>query len=485
MKGKLKLFSIALGLSLFFIFYAFNPLSLTPEASKVMAVAVMMLAWWLSEALPMPLVALLPIILFPLLNVMKIEQAARSYGSPVVFLFLGGFMLGLAIEKWNLHRRIALSIVKLTGTGANRIILGFCIATGFLSMWLSNTATTMMMFPIAASVVALMEGQKIPGGNVRNFSTALMLSLAYASNIGGIGTLIGTPPNVVFRGIIEEKYGYEVGFMDWMMICMPLAAILIAVTYFTLILCFPNRMGKSEESARLIADELRALGPVSGAQKKVTAIFVGTALCWIFRDQLNQLLQWVHPGVRLDDTIIALLGTFALFFTPNDLEKDEFILEWKDTSRLAWGVLLLFGGGLCLADALEGTGLIALTGMQIADVAGADPLLLMCLLTLAAIFLSELLSNVALVTVFVPVVCGVADAMGVNPLFYAVPVTLGASCAFMLPMGTPPNAIVFAGGKIKMSQMASAGFILNLVSGLLISLFTYLFLDAVMPGVGG
>ena len=481
MKGKSKLLAVAVGVVLFALFYWLNPFSLNPDAAKVMAVAVMMLTWWLSEALPMPLVALVPLVLFPLLHIMKIDQTAASYGHPVVFLFLGGFMLGLAIEKWNLHRRIALSIVKITGTGANRIILGFCISTGFLSMWLSNTATTMMMFPIAASVVTLMEHQRLPGGKPQNFATAIMLSIAYASNLGGIATLIGTPPNVVFRGLVAERYGYEVGFLDWMLICTPLAILLIGITYMVLITFFPNRMGKSEESAALIREELKALGPVSKAEKRVMAIFIGTALLWIFRDQLNDFFAWVGTSLKLDDTIIALMGTFALFFTPVDLKEDRFLLEWKDTSKMAWGVLLLFGGGLCLADALEDTGLIALVGNLIAAKAGNNALLLMVMLTMAAIFLSELLSNVAQVTVFVPVVCGVADAMGINPLFFAVPVTLGASCAFMLPMGTPPNAIVFATGKIKMKQMASAGFVLNLVSGVLISLFSYLFLDWVMP----
>lgn len=481
MNAKLKLFAIVAGLALFAFFYAFNPLSLEPQASDVMAVAVMMLAWWLSEALPMPLVALLPLIMFPVLKVMKIDQAAASYGSPVVFLFLGGFMLGLAIEKWNLHRRIALGIVKVTGTSANRIILGFCIATGFLSMWLSNTATTMMMFPIAASVVSLMETQKIAGGKPQNFATALMLCLAYASNIGGIATLIGTPPNVVFRGLVEERYGYEVGFLDWMLICTPLAIILIGVMYLVLIRVFPNRMGKSAESAALIDMELKALGPLTKAEKRVMVVFVSTALCWILRDQINDLFRSAGSGIKLDDTIIALLGTFALFFTPVSLKENQFLLEWKDTSKMAWGVLLLFGGGLCLADALEGSGLIALTGARIAETVGDNPFWLMLMLTFTAIFLSELMSNVAQVTVFVPVVCGVADAMGVNPLFFAVPVTLGASCAFMLPMGTPPNAIVFGTGKIRMAQMAGVGFVLNLVSGVLISMATYLFLSLVMP----
>lgn len=446
-----------------------------------MSVAVLMLFWWLSEALPMPVVALLPIVLFPLLGIMNIKDTATSYGNPVIFLFLGGFMLGLAIEKWNLHKRIALSIVKLTGTSANKIILGFCISTGFLSMWLSNTATAIMMLPIAASVVSLMELQKIQGANVKNFSTAIMLCIAYAANIGGIATLIGTPPNVVFRGQIETLYGYEVGFLDWMLLCTPLAVILIGATYLVLVKIFPNNMGKSSESAELINHELALLGKISKAEKRVLAIFVGTALLWILRDQLNYLIDKIGYGFKLDDTIIALIGTFFLFATPSSERDKPFVLEWKDTPRLAWGVLLLFGGGLCLASALENSGLIALTGNTIAEKAGDNALLVMVLLTLASIFLTELMSNVALVTVFLPVVCGVANSMGINPLLYAIPVTLGASCAFMLPMGTPPNAIVFGSGKIKISQMASAGFVLNVISSLMIALFAYLFIEALMP----
>lgn len=483
MSGKHKLLSICGGILAFLFFYFFDPLSLGQGKSQVMAIAVMMLVWWLTEALPMPLVALLPLVMFPMLGIMKISDAAAPYGSPVVFLFLGGFMLGLAIEKWNLHRRIALSIVKITGTGANQIILGFCIATGFLSFWLSNTATTMMMFPIAASVVSLMEAQKIKSGNPKNFGTAIMLCIAYASNICGIGTLISTPPNVVFRGLIQERYGYEVGFLDWMMICMPLAIVLTGLLYIVLIKILPNKMGKSEEAATIINKQLQELGPMRKTEKIVVAIFAGTALSWIFRDQINQLFAFSGLGIKLDDTIIALLGTFALFFAPADLSENKFILEWRDTDKIAWGVLLLFGGGLCLAEALENTGLISLAGNTIAGVAGNNTVLLMVLLTMAAIFLSELMSNVALVTVFVPVVCGVADAMGVNPLIFAIPVTLGASTAFMLPMGTPPNAIVFGTGKIAIRDMVKVGFFLNLISGMMISLFSYLFIEKVMPWI--
>lgn len=479
MKTKLHLFSTLLGIGLFAFFYFVNPFGLEHQAAKVLSVAVLMLVWWLSEALPMPLVALLPLVLFPVLHISSIKEAAVSYGDPVIFLFMGGFMLGLAIEKWNLHKRIALTIVRYTGSSANRIILGFCISTGFLSMWLSNTATAMMMFPIAASAVSLMETQKMDTKASKNFGTAIMLCIAYSANIGGMATLIGTPPNVVFRGQIEKLYGYEVGFMEWMLLCLPLAVLLIAGTYFILTKLFPNGMAKSSETEAFFTEELEKLGPVSKPEKKVMLVFGLTALCWIFREQLNALFAAFELNIKLDDTIIALLGTFLLFILPAN--KKEGLLEWKDTPKIAWGVLLLFGGGLSLAAALEKVGIISLTGRLIAERAGDSTLLVMVLLTLAAIFLTEFMSNVALVTVFVPVVCGVAAEMHVSPLYYAIPVTLGASCAFMLPMGTPPNAIVFGTGRIKMAQMASAGFFLNIISGLLIALFSYFLIDLILP----
>lgn len=482
--GYVKLGWFFLGLVLFLISFWANPLGLEDKQAQVMAVAVLMLTWWLTEALPMPVVALVPLFLFPFTGIMKIDEAAAPYGSSVVFLFLGGFTIGLAMEKWNLHRRIAMGIVRITGTNANGIILGFSIATAFISMWLSNTATTIMMYPIALSVMNLVESSSAGKGNVKNFSLVLMLVIAYASNIGGIATVIGTPPNVVLSGILKERYGYEIAFIDWMLLCTPLAICILVIMHLLLVhLIFPNRMGRNATSRELIEEEVRQLGPITRAEILVCIVFGITALLWITRVYLNQLFANMHWGIRLDDTLIALLALFILFFTPVDIKKDRFLLEWEDTSKLAWGILLLFGGGLCLAKALEDAGLIKLVGEKIAEVSGNQQVLLLVLLTVLSVFLSELMSNVALVTVFVPVVLGTADAMGVNPLYFALPVTLGASTAFMLPMGTPPNAIVFASGKIKVSQMAKAGFLLNIVSSVLIALFVYFVLQWVIPPI--
>jgi sodium-dependent dicarboxylate transporter 2/3/5 len=311
-----------------------------------------------------------------------------------------------------------------------------------------------------------------------------MLTIAYASNIGGIATLIGTPPNVVMRGLIQEAYGYEVGFLNWMLLCTPLAILLLLIMYFVMVYwIYPNRLGKQSASAELIQSELDKLGPMTRPEKFVLGIFLLTAVLWITREYINDLFIYLHWIVKLDDTIIALFATFLLFFIPVNTKEDKFLLEWPDTSRLAWGILLLFGGGLCLADALEDAGLIRLAGENIAAISGDREVVMLVLLTLFAIFLSELMSNVALVTVFVPVVIGVAEAMHVDPLYFAIPVTLGASTAFMLPMGTPPNAIVFASGKIRVAQMAKIGFVMNMISALLISVFVYFLLRLVMPPV--
>ena len=388
-------------------------------------------------------------------------------------------MLGLAIEKWNLHRRIALNIVKLTGTSGNGIILGFIIATGLLSMWLSNTATTMMMFPIALSVLQVVKeghGVSNPKG-VANFSVAIMLSIAYASNIGGIATIIGTPPNVAYVLYIKEKFGYDVNFIGWMLLCTPLAIALLAALYWVLVRgLFPNRIHSDLSTRDVIHEELLKLGPMKVSEKRVLLIFGGTAFLWITRQIINDLQELVV----LDDTIIAVMCAVALFICHSgEKNEDSSLLEWKDTTKMAWGILLLFGGGLALAGALEKAGLIQQLGEWLARF-GASPLLLLFLVVLLTLFISEVTSNVAQVIVFAPVVTSLAAAMKLDPLLLGVPMTLAASCAGMLPMGTPPNAIVFSSGQIRLGQMVKAGFVMNLVAVLLVTLFGWYVLPLLM-----
>lgn len=486
----IKRLTFWIGPVLFALLFWTNPLGVDPKAAHVLAVAALMIAWWVTEAMPMPVVALLPLLLFPLLRIAPIKEVAVGYGDSVIFLFMGGFMLGLAIEKWNLHKRIALSIVKITGTSGDRIILGFILATGFISMWLSNTATTMMMFPIALSVIHVVKENHKGDGHIGNFSLAIMLSIAYASNFGGVATIIGTPPNVAFVSFIQEKYHYTVQFSDWMMICAPLAFLLMISLYWVMTKwLYPNRISSDIATHEHIRNELQNMGPLNGTEKRVLIIFGSTALLWIVKDLLNVVLAMpicvnILGAVKLDDTMIALAGAIALFICPTaekDAKENRTLLEWSDTSKMAWGILLLFGGGIALAGALEKAGLIQQLGQWIAGFSGTGGLLLILVVTFISLFISEVMSNIAQVIVFAPVIAGISDAMGINPLLLGIPMTLGASCASMMPMGTPPNAIVFASGHIKLKQMVFTGFVMNIVAMILITVFCWLLIPILVP----
>ena len=487
-KQQYKFLSLFAGVAIALFFYFVNPFSVGQNASIVLSIAVLMITWWVTEAMPMPVVALLPLILFPILHIADIKSVASNYTDPVIFLFMGGFMLGLAIEKWNLHRRIALGIVKITGTSGNRIILGFILATGFISMWISNTATTMMMFPIALSVIhVIKEGGGT--GNHRHFNLSLMLSIAYASNFGGIGTIIGTPPNVAFVGYYEKTYKTNIEFVDWMLLCVPIALLLMITLYLMLTrVLFPNHIRSNDAAKKFIYEEYNGLGRISVPEIRVLIIFSGTALLWIFKDLLNQS----QDLVKLDDNIIALIGAVSLFIFPsgnfkdpghiNETEGHDFqgsLLEWGDTKKMAWGILLLFGGGLALASSLEKTGLIKNLGDWLSQFAGGGFTLLL-MVTIISLFISEVMSNIAQVIVFSPVVCSLADAVGMNPLILGIAMTLAASCASMMPMGTPPNAIVFASGHIKIKEMMKAGLVINLVAIVLITLFCWFLLPSLI-----
>lgn len=482
-KQLAKIISLLLGIAIALFLYFVNPFGVEHTANKVLAVAGLMITWWVSEALPMPVVALLPLVLFPLLNISKLETAASGYANPVIFLFMGGFMLGLAIEKWNLHRRIALNIVRLTGTSGDRIVLGFILATGLLSMWLSNTATTMMMFPIALSVIHVMKENNAGNGSIANFSLTIMLAIAYASNIGGIATIIGTPPNVAYIGYIEKKFpGSPVDFVSWMLLCMPMAILLLICLYWVMVKwLFPNRIKSDTATKDLIRNEIIKLGPLSVAEKRVLIIFICTAFLWITRKFINE----VQSFFKLDDTIIALLCALALFIFPSgkkEISKEDetgSLLEWSDTGKMAWGILLLFGGGISLAGALENAGLIEQMGGWLAQFSG-NGFVLVLVITVVTIFLSEVMSNVAQVIVFAPVVTSLAIALKMDPLLLGIPMTLAASCASMLPMGTPPNAIVFASGYVKLKHMTKAGLIMNIISIILITLFSWFLLPLLM-----
>lgn len=473
-----SLAGLVLGPMVFLAGLFYSPETISEEAWRVICLAALMLVWWISEAVPLPVTALLPLVLLPLLNVMPLSEAGAPYASDIVFLFLGGFMLALAIEKWNLHRRIALKIVCHTGTGPHRIVLGFMLATAFLSMWISNTATAVMMLPIATSVIAIMradEGDNPTG--VKRFALVLMLGIAYSANIGGTATLIGTPPNVVMAGILETNHGIQIGFFDWMLVGLPFAAILLFASYFVLVkVMFPSKLSPFADSSEVIRKELSALGTFSTEETRVAVIFGFTAVLWVCR-------KFVVEFTGLDgltDSVIAILCTVMLFVVPAGKVPGISLLHWDDTSRLPWGILLLFGGGLSLANALNDVGVIDMIGHAFKGFGTAETIWIVLGLSAVSLFMTEFMSNVALTSVLIPVVAAIALGVGADPLQFAIPVTLAASCAFMLPMATPPNAIVFASKRITVAQMVKAGIVHNLIAVLLIWLFCTFVLPAML-----
>ncbi len=455
-----------LGPGLFLMVLVFVPEQfISPQAPKVLAITAWMITWWVTEAVPIPVTAFLPMVGFPMLGVMKISQATAPYANAIIFLFMGGFLIALALEKHRLHERIALSLIKITGTSGNGIILGFMLATAFLSMWISNTATAMMMLPIATSVVRLIlqdikSVHELDNKKERNFALGLMLTIGYAASLGGMATIIGTPPNVVFVGLLNDFFDMKISFAQWFVIRCPVATILLLANYFAVTrILFPNQLAKIEGSDLLVQNRLNQLGKIRMEEKRVLIVFSLTAFLWMFQQPINSVLQ----SDMFNDTTIAMCGGMLMFIVPINFHRGEFLLHWKDTDKMAWGILFLFGGGLCLAEGLNETGVIHAVGEW---VAGQNTYTIWLSLTLIVIsvVLSEFMSNVALVNVFVPVVFGIASVMQVNPILLGLPVTLGASIALMSPIATPPNAIVFSSGYLRIKDMVQAGALLNVIS---------------------
>lgn len=473
---------LILGAALFALLLAVpTPAGMTPQTAKAAAVALLMATWWITEAIPIPATALLPLALYPLLGVMDTRVTARAYGDHNVFLFMGGFFIAMAMQKWNLHRRIALHIVALVGEGPRTIILGFMCATAFLSMWISNTATTMMMIPIAMAVLGQVVREKRAG----SVSPALMLGVAYSASIGGLGTLIGTPPNVIFAGAFEKLFPEmgDIGFLTWMTVGVPLVVVFIPVTWLYLTrIAFrvPAKASGGGGKATILA-ELKEMGPMSRGERYVLVVFVLTALAWAFRTNIN-LGSFTIPGWSdllgishlVTDATVAIAAAMVLFILPVDLKKGEFALDWEWASRIPWGVLILFGGGFALAASFRETGLDLWVGGGLKAAAGLPPWFLVLLVCLVMTFLTEMTSNTATASMAMPILGSTAAASGLHPLFLMIPATLSASCAFMLPVATPPNAIVFGSGSVTIPQMARTGLGLNLIGAILVVATTYL-----------
>lgn len=465
----IKKIGLYLGPILFLLLYNLPFLLLNPQADQVIAVVVWMIIWWITDAVSISVTALIPLAIFPLVGIMDMKTVAANYGNPIIFLFFGGFVLALALEKADLHKRIALNIIRITGTSPNRVILGFMIATAFLSMWISNTATTVVMLPIGLSVINLLAGNNKNLRTIdKNFALSIMLGIAYAANVGGISTIIGTPPNTVIVGFMEQEYQTEISFLKWMLMGVPFCILMITSIYFILVKwVYPNQLKPLADTNTIIKEELHKLGPIQAIEKRVLVIFSLTMILWISRTFINQQF----PFLKLSDTGISMLAALSLFTLPFKENKEGFVLAWKDTQRLPWGILILFGGGLSLASGLSHAGIVQFIGDQISENGLLSSLIIGSLLISIILFMTELMSNVALVAIFAPVVAGIANGMDQDLLYFLIPIAMASSCAFMLPMSTPPNAIVFASGHIKVHEMVKAGIFLNVISILILIAF--------------
>jgi sodium-dependent dicarboxylate transporter 2/3/5 len=435
------------------------PDDMNPEAWRLVALAVWMVVWWLGEAVPIPATALLPIPMMPMFGIDKMKPVAANYGHTLIFLFLGGFMLAAAMQRWGLHKRIALRIVSFVGTSPGGIIVGFMAATAFLSMWISNTATTIMMFAVGLSVVGFIAGKTPERTMVRNFGVALMLGIAYSASIGGVGTLIGTPPNALLASFLQSTYNIEVDFFTWMQLGIPVVLVMLPIAWLMLTkVIFPAHDLKIGDASGVIKDELAALGAMSKGERAVAIVFVCAALGWILR---KQLAAW--SGLPINDTTVALVAATVLFAVPISREKGQFALDWEAARNIPWGVLLLFGGGLALASGFKSTGLAEWIGGRVSGFE-VGTWMLVFVVTAAIVYLTEITSNTASTATFLPILGAVAVGLGLDPRMLAVPVALGASMAFMMPVATPPNAIVFSYEEMHIGDMVKAGFWLNIVA---------------------
>ena len=448
---------------------------LSDQANAVLASTLWIAIWWITEAIPIAATSLLPIILFPLSGALPLADTTSSFGHRFVFLYLGGFILALAIQKWNLHKRIALNIIKVVGTNVQKIILGFMVATAFLSMWISNTATAVMMLPIGIAIIKQMKDLKNTSEDENLiFGKALMLSIAYSASIGGIATLIGTPPNLVFAGIIQETYNIEISFLKWFQFGLPISILLLAISWVYLTkVAFKFKQNEFNKGKEEINRQLEELGSISYEEKIVLSVFVLTGLAWILR---TYLLNKFIPN--LDDSIIALISGISLFlFQANNQEgKKEKIMNWEDAVKLPWGILLLFGGGLAIAQGFQSSGLANWIAENLTQLNGFSLFIILLVLITAVNFLTEITSNLATTAMLLPILAPTAVTLGVHPYILMVGATLAASCAFMLPVATPPNAVVFGSNYLKISDMVRVGILMNIISIIIIFMMVYFIL---------
>ena len=481
--SPLKTLGLIIGPVLFVYFLFFTQLDpQQPAVSATLAVAVLMAIWWVTEAVPLAVTSLIPVALFPLLGIMDGKAASSTYFNHVIFLFIGGFMVALAMQKWNLHKRIALKILMITGVSPARILLGFMFATAFLSMWISNTATAMMMIPIVISVIDKLE-DSIGKAEVGKYATGLLLGIAYSASIGGIATLVGTPPNLSFARIFSIYFpdAPEIAFSQWFFFALPISAIFFIFVWGYLYAIFgPRRRSWPRLSPDTFREQYRALGKVTFEQRAVLAIFILLAITWLSRGGINlgsfSIPGWAdvfgHPEY-INDGTVAVIYAIILFIIPARGKGGGRIMDWNTARGIPWNIVLLFGGGFALASGFKESGLSMWFGGQLNWIADAHPIFVILAICLMMTFLTELTSNTATTEMLLPVLAGIAMVSNVNPLLFMLPATLSASMAFMLPVATPPNAIIFGTNRIRMIDMAKTGFILNIAGALIITLATY------------
>lgn len=447
-----------------------TPEGMSQEALGVLATTIWIAIWWITEAIPIEATALLPIILFPLTGGLGAKETTATYGHSLIFLYLGGFVIALAIERWNLHRRIALNIIYAVGTNASRLILGFMVATGFLSMWISNTATSLMMLPIALAIVRQID----PEGHADRpspFAKALMLAIAYSASIGGMATLIGTPPNLVFAAVVKQTFGVEITFAQWFIFGVPFSAVLLVICWWYLVnVAFKLNTGEALTGRDQVREQLRKLGKMSKEEVLILIIFGLTAFFWMTRSFLLKS----YPSIN--DTVIALIGAALIFVIPAPSNPGLRLIDWSYAVRLPWGILLLFGGGLALAAGFEQTGLASWLGNSMVLLQGATLILIIAAVAGMVNFLTEITSNLATASMILPILASLALAIGVHPYSLMIPAILAASCAFMLPVATPPNAVVFGSGYLKMGDMIKAGLRMNILTIVLITIYVFIVL---------
>lgn len=465
---------LVLGPVLFLVvLFGVHPEGMTPQAHAILACTLWVAAWWITEAIPIAVTSLLPIVLFPLTGGMELAETTAAFGHKYIFLYIGGFVLAIAIERWNLHKRIALNIINLIGTNVKSIILGFMIATAFLSMWISNTATAVMMLPIGMAIIAqLADNPATVEDENKTFGKALMLAIAYSASIGGVATLIGTPPNLVLAGIVQEIYSVEITFSRWLMFGLPISVTLLFISWkYLTSFAFQFKQTSFPGGKEEIRNQLRMLGKVSYEEKLILLVFAGTAFAWISR---SFFLQKFLPAI--DDTLIAVIAGVILFILPASGAHKRNLITWEEAVKLPWGILLLFGGGLALAQGFKTSGLADWIGSQMTLLEGASLLVLLLVLVAAVNFLTEITSNLATTAMILPILAPMAMVVGVHPFILMVGATVAASCAFMLPVATPPNAVVFGSGYLRIPDMVRTGLWMNIFSIVLLIFFVYVIL---------